>query len=106
MIRQSVLAEYLSIRDARRNAERAIRAQKSQEDRVKDDIMTCLANGDKIQRGDLIALVRDGRVSPSWKEEFIAACGADAAEAVISRTLPSQELIVESKHGAAIATTV
>lgn len=57
---------------------------------LESEIIVALEAGAKLEPGSPTALVAiEQRRVPKWTEEFIAANGKDAAEAVIARTVPS-----------------
>jgi len=95
MISQAQLNEVHDALSKARAAESAARGLRSIADKLKRELMGRVRNGEKQAHGDFYARIVAGRVYPAWKEEYISALGADAAQAVIERTPRDESLVID-----------
>ncbi len=94
------IESYLSLRERASELEREARTIRENASMLGDKIEKYVRSETRGKRrvtvrcGYELAL-EAGSVRPSWKQEFIAELGEEAAQAVVKRTPPSQVLRVE-----------
>jgi hypothetical protein len=96
LIKQSLLKEYLKIKEHRLEIDRKSREIKKKETELHDKIFGAIDEGRfVIEKGKFTACIKEGSRRPSWKDEFIAECGKKKADQVIANTPYSFKLVVE-----------
>ena len=96
---ESMVKEMNKLRDRRLALQRQIDIIKRREDRIKGDLMEHVtAHGGKKKRvslGSFVLSLVPGRVSVSWKNEFIRVAGTEEAEKVSSEAKPKDKLEIK-----------
>jgi hypothetical protein len=105
MIKQTLLRDILDRRAILADLRSAFEAAKEDLERIEHEVIAAVEAGERHERGPISAGVSTEVVRrPKWKEEFVRACGAEAAERVIAATVPSEHprlVIVERRPRAA-----
>lgn len=98
-LKREEIDRYVEVDRERKELERRAEALKKEQERLKTRFLAVIeSKGDtpiSYKRCGFVLLVKEGTRYPKWKEEFLAVAGVAAAEAVVQRTPPSRQLLVE-----------